>query len=56
MMSRLIAQLDALYEEAATEERCDRGGGEHGAAQAERAADLAKHMLREWQQHLQSVS
>ena len=47
-MEGLRRQLTDIYEEAASEELMDRGGGEHGAAQAGHALRAAERMIDEW--------
>ena len=54
-MSSLLAQLTEIQESAASEELCDRGGGEHGGAQAQDCLDLAEKMLNAWKRRIQSI-
>ena len=51
----MIAGLTTIYDEAASEELCDRGGGEHGAAQAQHALDAANRMLEAWERRIATL-
>jgi len=51
-MEVLRRQLTEIYDEAASEELMDRGGGEHGAAQALHAVQAAEQMIDGWTRKL----
>ena len=50
----LVSKLQGIYDDAAGEELQDRGGGEHGAAQAQFALEAAEKTLSEWERRAQA--
>ena len=55
-MRALIMKLTQIHDDASTEELQDRGGGEHGAAQAKFALDAAEEMLTAWERRMKSIA
>ena len=49
-----MSKLQGIYDDAAGEELQDRGGGEHGAAQAQFALEAAEKTLSEWERRAQA--
>ena len=45
----LCKELEVIHDDACSEELQDRGGGEHGAAQARFALDAAQKVLAQWE-------
>ena len=54
-MRTLIKEIQEIYDDAAAEELADRGGSEHGAAQAQYALDAAQKMLANWETKMRSL-
>ena len=54
-MRALIKEIQEIYDDAAAEELADRGGSEHGAAQAQYALDAAQKMLANWETKMRSL-
>ena len=54
-MRSLIKEIQEIYDDAAAEELADRGGSEHGAAQAQYALDAAQKMLASWEAKMRSL-
>ena len=51
-----LSPAQEIYDEAAAEELADRGGGEHGGAQALHALEAAERTLVAWEAKLQAMA
>ena len=54
-MRALKAELQQIYDDAHAEELADRGGGEHGGAQAFQALEACEKMLAAWEVRARSL-